>query len=70
MRKPASFSPRTTTRPTCSNPCDRSRARQARRCEGRPNAPIALETVKRIDAVFEVEREIVGLSAADHEQVK
>jgi hypothetical protein len=30
-----------------------------------PISPIALEAVKRIDAVFEIEREIVGLSAAE-----
>ncbi len=30
-----------------------------------PISPIALEAVKRIDAVFDIEREIVGLSAAE-----
>ena len=35
-----------------------------------PISPIALEAVKRIDAVFDIEREIVGLSAAERLRVR
>jgi hypothetical protein len=46
-------------------------ARNARRGKGaRPISPIALEAVKRIDALFAVEREINGLSAADRFAVR
>ena len=35
-----------------------------------PISPIALEAVKRVDAVFELERAITGLSASDRMQVR
>lgn len=35
-----------------------------------PISPIALEAVKRVDAVFELERAITGLSASDRLQVR
>ncbi len=40
------------------------RARDHKR-NGRPISPIALEAVKRFDALFEIERQINGLSAAE-----
>jgi hypothetical protein len=46
-------------------------ARNARRVKGaRPISPIALEAVKRLDALFAVEREINGLSAAERLAVR
>lgn len=46
-------------------------ARNARRGKGaKPISPIALEAVKRIDALFAIERDINGLGAADRLAVR
>ena len=45
------------------------RARDRKR-NGRPISPIALEAVKRFDALFEIERQINGLSAAERLAVR
>lgn len=46
-------------------------ARNARRGKGaKPISPVALEAVKRIDALFAIEREINGLSAAERLAVR
>ena len=45
------------------------RARDRKR-NGRPISPIALEAVKRLDALFEIERQINGLSAAERLAVR
>ena len=38
--------------------------------KGRPVSPIALEAVRRLDALFEIERQINGLSAAERLAVR
>lgn len=44
-------------------------ARDSKR-NGKPISPIALEAVKRLDALFEIEREINGMTAAERRAVR
>src|SRR5690606_40778461 len=55
---------------TCALPIS-DVARNARRRKGaKPISPVALEAVKRIDALFAIEREINGFSAAERFAVR
>src|SRR5579864_912756 len=45
-------------------------AKNAREGKGKPVSPIALEAVRRIDALFEIEREINGKSVAERHGVR